>query len=361
MTTQMRQLPSLDVGDIVPKWPLRRRNGDPFDVHADAESGNIHVLVFLGDPGAEAGRAAVQAFSAERDAFDALGVRVRLVVSGNAGGDFPFPVLVDTDGAASRMAGLAATPLPGLGGRVAGGNPVILVVAPNQHLAARLRSEEGSTGVNLAEAALAAIRPLADRRRADLVPVMHPPVLVVPDVFNDADCKRLINIYAMQGNEFVEPGHNQLQGRTTDCKMRIPDYGRDDRIDHWVCSAETNNVIDGRIGPRLIPEIQRAFNYRVTRHERYRIACYEGAQKGSKHGHRDNTQPMVAHRRFAVTINLNSDEYEGAEIRFPEFSEALYKPPAGAAIVFSCSLLHEVMPMRSGRRFALLAFLFGET
>lgn len=361
MTTQMRQLPPLDVGDIVPKWPLKRRNGEPFDVHADAESGNIHVLVFLGDPGSETNRAVVQAFSAERDAFDALGVRVRLVVSGVAAGDLPFPVVSDTDGSASRMAGLTVAQLPGLGGKVTGGGPTVLVIAPNQHLAARIGPEGNAKGDNPAEAALAVIRPMVERRRAGLVPVMHPPVLVVPDVFNDADCKRLINIYAMQGNEFVEPGHNQLQGRTTDCKMRIPDYGRDDRIDHWVCSAETNNVIDGRIGPRLIPEIQRAFNYRVTRHERYRIACYEGAQKGSKHGHRDNTQPVVAHRRFAVTINLNSDEYEGAEIRFPEFSEAVYKPPAGAAIVFSCSLLHEVMPMRSGRRFALLAFLFGET
>lgn len=352
MTTQMRPPPTLAVGDILPKWPLKRRSGEPFDVHADAESGNIHVLVFLADPSAAAGRAALDAFTARRDDLDALGVRVRIVVSAEAKGEFPFAVVHDADGAASRMAGLTVAM-----GKVTGGGPVVLVVAPNQHLAARIGPEDGDP----AEAALAVIRPLAERRRAGLVPVMHPPVLVVPDVFNDADCKRLINIYAMQGNEFVEPGHNQLQGRTTDCKMRIPDYGRDDRTDHWVCSAETNNVIDARIGPRLIPEIHRAFNYRVTRHERYRIACYEGAQKGSKHGHRDNTQPVVAHRRFAVTINLNSDEYEGAEIRFPEFSEAVYKPPAGAAIVFSCSLLHEVMPMLSGRRFALLAFLFGET
>lgn len=352
MPLQPKTLPTLAVGDILPKWPLRRRNGEPFDVHADEESGSIHVLLFVADPEAAGNKAAVDAFAKHRDDLDALGVRVRIVVPGTATGEFPFAVVIDPDGAASRMAGLTVVM-----GKVTGGGPVALVVGPNQHLAAQIEAGKG----NPAEAALAVIKPMVERRRADLVPVMHPPVLVVPDVFNDADCKRLINIYAMQGNEFVEPGHNQLQGRTTDCKMRIPDYGRDDRIDHWVCSAETNNIIDSRIGPRLIPEIQRAFNYKVTRHERYRIACYEGAQKGSKHGHRDNTLPFVAHRRFAVTINLNSDEYQGAEIRFPEFSEAIYKPPAGAAIVFSCSLLHEVMPMVSGRRFALLAFLFGET
>jgi hypothetical protein len=350
MTTQMRQLPTLAVGDILPRLPLKRRSGEVFDVHSDDESGNIHLFAVLGD--AASGGAVVGALAAARDDLDALGVRVKVVVGGGPKGEFPFPVLADPDGTAARLAGLTVAL-----GKVTGGGPVILVIGPNQHLAARIGPEAG----NPAEAALAVIRPMVERRRAGLVPVMHPPVLMVPDVFNEADCKRLINIFAMQGNEFVEPGHNQLQGRTTDCKMRIPDYGRDDRIDHWVCAPETNNIIDGRIGPRLIPEIQRAFNYRVTRHERYRIARYEGAQKGSKHGHRDNTQPMVAHRRFAVTINLNSDEYEGAEIRFPEFSEAVYKPPAGAAIVFSCSLLHEVMPMRSGRRFALLAFLFGET
>lgn len=184
---------------------------------------------------------------------------------------------------------------------------------------------------------------------------------MVPDVFDADDCRRLIEIYKTTGKDFVDPGHNQLQGRTTDVKMRIPEYGRNDRIDHWVCSDETNRIIDRKLVPRLMPEIQKAFNYKVTRHERYRIACYEGARGGSEHGHRDNTLPFVAHRRFAVTLNLNSEQYEGAELKFPEFGDAVFKPPSGAAIVFSCSLLHEVMAMRSGTRFALLAFLFGET
>ena len=77
-------------------------------------------------------------------------------------------------------------------------------------------------------------------------------------------------------------------------------------------------------------------------------------------GHRDNVEPSVAHRRFAVTINLNAQDYQGGELRFPEFSDQLYKPGSGAAVVFSCSLLHEVVGMREGSRFAILAFLFGE-
>src|SRR3546814_20819717 len=70
--------------------------------------------------------------------------------------------------------------------------------------------------------------------------------------------------------------------------------------------------------------------------------------------HRDNTTKGTAHRRFAVTLNLNADEFEGGELRFPEFGPHLYKPPTGGAVVFSCSLLHEAMPVTKGRRYVFL-------
>ena len=47
------------------------------------------------------------------------------------------------------------------------------------------------------------------------------------------------------------------------------------------------------------------------------------------------------HRRFAVSLNLNTGDYEGGCLRFPEFGPHLYVAPAGGAVVFSCSLLHE--------------------
>jgi predicted 2-oxoglutarate/Fe(II)-dependent dioxygenase YbiX len=61
-----------------------------------------------------------------------------------------------------------------------------------------------------------------------------------------------------------------------------------------------------------------------------------------------------------MSINLNSDRFEGGEIRFPEFGDQRYKPESGHALVFSSSLLHEAMHVTAGRRFVLLAFLFGE-
>jgi predicted 2-oxoglutarate/Fe(II)-dependent dioxygenase YbiX len=91
-----------------------------------------------------------------------------------------------------------------------------------------------------------------------------------------------------------------------------------------------------------------------------RIGCYTGSRGGELHGHRDDSEPIGAHRRFATSINLNTEDYEGGELRYPEFGDQRYRPETGAAIVFSCSLLHEAMHVVSGTRYVLLAFLFGE-
>jgi len=64
----------------------------------------------------------------------------------------------------------------------------------------------------------------------------------------------------------------------------------------------------------------------------------------------------AAYRRFAMSLNLNSEEFSGGELRFPEYGPQRYKPDTGAAIVFSCSILHEALEVTEGRRFVLLAF-----
>lgn len=73
--------------------------------------------------------------------------------------------------------------------------------------------------------------------------------------------------------------------------------------------------------------------------------------------HRDNQTPATAGRRFALTLTLNSEEHEGGELIFPEYGDYRYKPATGAAVLFSCSLLHEALPVTAGQRFALLSFL----
>jgi predicted 2-oxoglutarate/Fe(II)-dependent dioxygenase YbiX len=115
-----------------------------------------------------------------------------------------------------------------------------------------------------------------------------------------------------------------------------------------------------RVRDRLVLEIERAFQFRATRIERHIAACYEGETTGHFRAQRDNTTRGTAHRRFAVTINLNAGEYEGGELSFPKYGRRTYLAPTGAAIVFSCSLLHEALPVTRGRRYAYLPFLYDD-
>lgn len=110
----------------------------------------------------------------------------------------------------------------------------------------------------------------------------------------------------------------------------------------------------------LIPEIRKAFNFHPTRMERYIVACYDAERGGHFKPHRDNTSGGTAHRRFAVSINLNADAFDGGDIRFPEYGSRTYRPPTGGAVVFSCSLLHQVTRVTAGRRYAFLPFLYDE-
>ena len=116
-----------------------------------------------------------------------------------------------------------------------------------------------------------------------------------------------------------------------------------------------------RIRDCLLPEVAKAFQFRATRIERYLVACYEASEAGHFRVHRDNTTLGTAHRKFAVSLNLNTGDYQGGLLRFPEFGRQLYQALAGGAVIFSCSLLHETTRVTEGRRYAFLPFLYMAT
>lgn len=181
------------------------------------------------------------------------------------------------------------------------------------------------------------------------------PILIVPDVFEPAFCRHLIDLYHRQGH--VESGFmRDIGGRTVG--IIDPKFKR--RRDMEFMPDAERIAAQQRIERRLIPMIARAMQFRVTRMERYIIACYDGADRGFFAPHRDNTTLATRHRRLAVTINLNSEEYEGGDLRFPEFGPQSYRGPTGGAVVFSCSLLHEALPVTSGTRYAFIPFLYDE-
>lgn len=181
------------------------------------------------------------------------------------------------------------------------------------------------------------------------------PVLVLPRVFEPDFCRALIALYETHGGE--ESGFmREIDGRT----VAVRDAGHKRRSDHDIVDDGMRALARRRIERRVVPEIRKAFQFAVTRMERYIVACYDATDGGHFRPHRDNTTKGTAHRRFAVSINLNAEEFQGGDLRFPEFGPRTYRPPTGGAVVFSCSLLHEVLPVRSGRRYAFLPFLYDE-
>ena len=183
----------------------------------------------------------------------------------------------------------------------------------------------------------------------------HAPALVVPRVFEPEFCRTLVGLYEQHGGE--DSGFmRDVDGRT----VPILDYSHKRRRDYDITDQEVVKSAQARLVRRLVPEIRKAFQFEATRIERHIVACYDSAEQAHFRAHRDNTTKGTAHRRFAVTINLNAEQYEGGDLWFPEFGPRTYRAPTGGAVVFSCSLLHEATPVVRGRRYAFLPFLYDE-
>ena len=180
------------------------------------------------------------------------------------------------------------------------------------------------------------------------------PVLLVDRVLEADRCGFLMHLWESEGA--VETGVEVSTGHGRD---EVIAKGNKSRRDLTIQDDKLTQLLTQSIGRRLLSEIERAFVYRPTRFEGFKVACYDAASSGFFSAHRDNLSPSTAHRRLVVSLNLN-DAYEGGQLRFPEFGQDLYRPPAGGALVFSSSLLHEVLPVTSGKRFTLLTFLYDE-
>lgn len=180
------------------------------------------------------------------------------------------------------------------------------------------------------------------------------PVLLTPRIFEPAFCERLIALYREIGGE-PSGFMREVAGVTT--LMTDRDHKR--RSDVIIEDDPLQKQVVARLNRRLLPQIQKVFNFKATRIERYLVARYDAGTGGFFRPHRDNTTKGTAHRRFAVSINLNAD-YEGGDLRFPEFGPRTYRPPPGGAVVFSCSVLHEATEVTRGERFAFLPFLYDE-
>ena len=221
--------------------------------------------------------------------------------------------------------------------------PHWLLIDPTMRVIGRFTLSQGAAALAATARVLAA--PALD---------MAAPVLAVPDVLEAGFRDEMIALYEQHGGG--ESGFMRQQGGQT---VGMVDRQHKSRTDHMIEDEAIRDGLRQRLIRRLLPMIERGFDFRATRIERYLVACYDSETGGHFKAHRDNRTSATAHRRFAVTINLNGD-YDGGDLSFPEFGPRTYRAPPGGAIVFCCTLMHQVDPVTFGRRFATLPFLYDD-
>ncbi|MBW4493988.1 MAG: redoxin domain-containing protein [Oscillatoria princeps RMCB-10] len=343
---------ALEVGDFAPWFTLPSTVSPVFQF--DTVAGRRIVLFFFGSAGSEQIQIILRSFQGMQEEFSGLGVTLfgvsidRKDQAQNRPSEIApsLTLFWDFDRAVSTKYGVCQEREAGLEYW-----PQTFVLNENLQIAGIFVLEEPAEH---AERVLRFVQALPAPEQTRLA-TAHAPVLLIPNVLEKAFCQSLIELYRCHGGE--SSGFMRQVGEKT---VLVLDDSFKKRRDFLIQDLQLYQKLNSYIIRRVRPEIEKAFQFTVTRVERYVVACYDAQTGGYFTAHRDNTTAGTAHRRFAMTLNLNVGEYSGGYLMFPEYAPHAYRPDTGTAIIFSCSLLHEVTLVTSGERFALLSFFYGE-
>lgn len=341
-------------GDPAPRFRVRSVSNPGYNF--DTVAGRTVLLCFGGSAGSDLAKPALAAARARPDLFDDTRASFFFVsndprdeAEARVGDSYPgYRTFWDFEGAVARLFGvLPADPMPVA---KAPFRPLWVVVDRQLRVLEVIPFAKDRSDIARAIAAVEAV-PVP---RAEDLSLVQAPVLLLPDVLEPELCAELIAGYKRDGGEpsgFMREENGKTVLRT--------DPGHKQRRDWTIDNLELIGRLQERFKRRIVPEIERIHYFRVTRMERYLVGCYTAEEGGHFRPHRDNTTKGTAHRRYAVSVNLNED-FDGGTVSFPEYGPRGYKPPPGGALVFSCSLLHTVAPVTRGERFAFLPFLYDD-
>lgn len=341
-------------GDSAPTFRQRSLSNPRYVL--DVAAGRYMVLCFFGSAADAAGRAAIAAARARPELFDDqhaafFGVSFDPSDETETRLEERYPgyrFFLDFDGVAGRLYGALPEP-PGDSVAAESARRLWIILGPSMRVLGvfPLTPDGSARTMDF----LAALPPPALQAG---FPVQAP-ILVLPQVFEPDLCRRLIDAYEQAGVGEMSGFMREEDGKT----VLKHDPGHKRRRDHDLVDPALIAETRAKVQRRVVPEILKAHQFTVTRMERHLVGCYRADDGGHFRPHRDNTTKGTAHRRFAVSINLNAD-FEGGQIGFPEYGPQTFKPPPGGAVVFSCSLLHTVTPVTAGARYAFLPFLYDD-
>jgi predicted 2-oxoglutarate/Fe(II)-dependent dioxygenase YbiX len=346
----MHRYTLLSAGDPLPRIVQRSPSNPNFVL--DSAAGRYLVLCILGSTALPEARGALGAVHARADLFNddfasffAVSADPDDEGAQRLGNRVPgYRVFWDRDLRIARACGAAPVEGGGSGSLL----PRWVLIDPTMRVidVIPFRSD-GSDAAHLI-ATLAALPP-PDRFAGF---PLGPPILFLQRIFEPDLCARLIAAYEADTRD-ISGFMREVDGKT----VGMHDARHKVRRDFMLTEDALVRAVQDRIRRRVVPEIAKVHNFHVTRMERYLVGCYSAEDGGHFRPHRDNTTPGTAHRRFAVSINLN-DDFEGGEVWFPEYSRQTFKAGTGGAVIFSCALLHAVSRVTDGRRYAFLPFLY---
>jgi len=230
-----------------------------------------------------------------------------------------------------------------------GSVPVTVILSPRLSVVGTVTGGPPEEHAEALSRAIAAQPPIEDLARS----LGPPPITIIPNVLERDLCRKLIERYEEGGGQ-PSGFMREKDGRT----VGVFDPRHKVRRDWLIPDQETQMAIQARFLRRVVPELRKVYNFHTTHMERYIVSCYDASEGGHFNAHRDNTTKGTAHRRFACSVNLNADEFEGGDLRFPEYGQQTYRPPTGGCVIFGCSLLHQATVVTKGKRYAFLPFLY---
>lgn len=334
----------IDVGDFGPDLSLADQHGRHRALYSQDIAGTCNAVFFVGEASTTALAASIELIKSDFDMSAGRPLVVTPLVPDDTlrvakAAGIEFPVLSDPDAAMMTA--------------IAGGKPSRSYAAAVFDRNARLLA----AGVDdvfavLLGRAVEMCRSQSGLYEAGLVQTQAP-VLLIPRILEPAECDHLIEFWSAGEKPRNEISSGKLgqsvAGASAEVKRRADVLVPQD-------DNPTNNLIRTRVARRVVPEMSKAFNFDARAYDIGRIGCYDSSDSGFFRPHRDILSDNAENpRKFALSLNLN-DSYTGGALRFPEYGEHTYSPPKGAGVVFSCSLLHEALPVETGERFGLFLF-----
>jgi predicted 2-oxoglutarate/Fe(II)-dependent dioxygenase YbiX len=221
----------------------------------------------------------------------------------------------------------------------------VIVLDPNQRVAATFDARALLAATESIGAVADSVR--SNGGASQVIGTAMAPVLVLPRVFEPDFCAQVIRLW--HKGDHKDSGVSSRYGNVGVLELKRTE-------DYMVQEPMMQKAISDRLAWRIGPELIKVFAFdREFSFDAHVVLSYSAEGQHFFGAHRDNGAPTTVDRAFAVSLNLN-DDFEGGELVFPEYAGVKVSPPAGAAAVFSCSVLHQALPVTRGRRFVLTTF-----